>query len=148
MQFMTPAQQDAIAGITRLEALYDEALEAADGDVLALRAEVRRLAHDVDRLLERTEHWMTEARRWQAKYMAMRRERNEAMEQWLSFMEHQWAVEKHLEGHEDEVRTKVRATALQERDRVARVLAEIFEVWSLKNGVEAEDLGEAEGSDS
>lgn len=90
---------------------------------------------------------MVEARRWRESYTAMRRERNNAMEQWLNYMEHQWGVERHLEAHEDEVRMQIRATAMTERDRVTRLLAERFEMWALKNEVEAEDLGEADPSE-
>lgn len=147
-------QETAIAAIESMTALVDEILDATDGNVLLLKEEVRhltgerdRLQGDLDRILDRAEYWITEARQWQEKYIGMRRERNDAMEQWLDYMEHQWALEQHLEGHEDEIRNKVRATARGERDRVARVLAERFEMWALKNGVEAEDLGEAEPSD-
>ena len=137
MPFLTPVQHDAIAGIARLEAMLDEALESADGDVLALRAEVRRLGRDLDRAIDRVGHWMQEARQWRDGYIAMRRERNEAMDQWVNFMERQFAGEVHLE-----------TQAMLARDRAARELLEIIELWCLKNQVEAEDLGEAEGSDS
>jgi len=100
----------------------------------------------LENAIEHSVRYFEEAEEWREKYLAMRRERNEAMEQWLSYMEHQWAVERHLEGHEDEVRMKIRASAMAERDRAARTLMEIFELWQLKNGVEAEDLDEAEGS--
>ena len=155
----TKDQDAAIAEIGKLAEFFDDLLEEAwsyvDGDVVLVREEVRRLTQEVrtltrdnERLLDRVDHYVQQTRYWEDRYIAMRQEPNEAMNQWFEYMMGQLDFEIHLESHYDQKRREVRAAAVHQRKQMAQRMAEIIEVWRLRNGVEAEGLGEAKGSDS
>jgi hypothetical protein len=125
--------------VTLLQVLSNEETTTPE----RLRAHQRLTAILYDRLehrIQRSVEYFERADEWREKYIAMRRERDEAMDQWANSMAHQWAVEAHLEAHEDTVRMEIRTSAANERDRVGRELLERLEFWLLKKGVEAQDL--------
>ena len=117
-------------------------------DVEALKVRSRVLEERLERLEDRLVQWFERWEKMRDLFLSVRRERDAARDDLVNFMERQFAVEQHLEGHEDEVRLKVRASARMERDRVARALMEIIDLWRLQKEVDEEDLAEAEGSDS
>ncbi len=141
----TEEQEAAIIHLADLEALFDVALDAVDGDVVVLRhenyrlqAELKMARRDGDKALERALHWIEESRLWRDKYIAMRRERNEAIGQWVDYLTGQWQFETHLETEHDDVR---RACAVDQRRQMASRMGEVVEMWNLKNDIEATDLG-------
>jgi hypothetical protein len=134
---LTTEQQEALAGIARLEALLDEATEAADGDVLLLRRQNRRLERDRDKAIDTALRYCDEAHDWRERYIAMRRERDAAMDEWVNSVTRQLGVEEHLAAHQRQIDLSRKC----DHDQVARQLMERIELWIMKKEVEAADLG-------
>lgn len=132
----TTEQAEALAGLARIEALLDEAWDAADGDVLLLRHQNRRLERNRDKAVDHAIHYMEEAHDWREKYIAMRRERDAAMNEWVNSITRQLGVESHLADHQ----RQIDASRKGDHDQVARQLMERVELWLMQKEVEAADL--------
>ncbi len=109
---------------------------------------MRQLEERIDHLEGRLLHWFDQYDEMRSSYIAMRRERNDAMDQMFNLVMGQLGFEVHLETHDDERRNEIRAAAILQRKQMAQQMKDMVEMWQLKNEVEAEDLGEMEGSDS
>jgi len=81
--------------------------------------------------------YFEEAVEWRERYLAMRQERDAAMEEWVNSITRQLGVESHLADHQ----RKIDASRKGDHDQVARQLMERIELWLMKKEVEAADLG-------